>query len=205
MNYKSIELPFKADALEPYIDKETVETHYGKHLQGYVNKTNELFKGHEDFTEGKTLEEILTDTSKIPVEIRQGVINQGGGVVNHNFYFSILGPAKGKGPSGKLLEDINKTFGSFEEMKKKVTEVATGLFGSGYAWLILDENNKLKVMPTNNQNAPISKGWKPILTIDVWEHSYYLKHKNLRADYVNDIWNVFNWDKIEEYYNSYIK
>ncbi len=205
MTYDKIQLPYEYNGLEPYIDALTVETHYSKHLQTYVNNLNKLLEGHGDITEGKTLEQLLENLDSIPSEIRQGFINQGGGVANHNFYFSILTP-DGKGePKGELLEKINKAFGSFENMKEAVTKAAIGQFGSGYGWLVLNKDGELEVMATLNQESPLSVGKKPILTIDVWEHAYYLKYKNVRPDYVNNIWNLFDWNKIQEVYESYKK
>lgn len=203
MTYDKIQLPYEYNGLEPYIDALTVETHYGKHLQTYVNNLNKLLEGQEALTTGKTLEQLLENLDSIPSEIRQGVINQGGGVANHNFYFSILTPG-GKGePKGELFEKISKAFGSFGNMKEAVTKAAIGQFGSGYGWLVLNKDGELEVMATLNQESPLSVGKKPILTIDVWEHAYYLKYKNVRPDYVNSIWNLFNWDKIQEVYKSY--
>ncbi|WP_346897815.1 superoxide dismutase [Clostridium sp. UBA7503] len=203
MTYDKIKLPYEYNGLEPHIDALTVETHYGKHLQTYVNNLNKLLEGHEALTEGKTLEQLLENLDSIPNEIRQGVINQGGGVANHNFYFSILTPG-GKGePKGELLEKINKAFGSVANMKEAVSKAAIGQFGSGYGWLVLNGDGELEVMATLNQESPLSKGKKPLVTIDVWEHAYYLKYKNVRPDYVNSIWNLFNWDKIQEVYESY--
>ncbi|MEG1254341.1 superoxide dismutase [Clostridium sp.] len=204
MKYEKISLPYEYNGLEPYIDALTVETHYAKHLQTYVTNLNKLLEGHESFTEGKTLEEILTNLDSIPKEIRQGVINQGGGVSNHNFYFSILTP-NGKAKSeGDLFKQIEKDFGSFDNMKEAVSKAAIGQFGSGWSWLVMNEAGNLEVITTSNQDSPLSIGKKPLLTIDVWEHAYYLKYKNLRGDYVNNIWNLFNWDKIEEVYKNYI-
>ncbi|SFD38287.1 superoxide dismutase [Clostridium uliginosum] len=200
--YDKIKLPYSYDALEPYIDAETVEVHYTKHLQTYVNNLNKLLEGYDKFTKGKTLEEILSDTDKIPKDIRQGVINQGGGVLNHNLYFSILSPNPKKAPEGKLLEEINKTFGDLESLKDKISNVAISQFGSGYGWLVKGKHGKLEVINTLNQNTPISSNLTPILTIDVWEHAYYLKYKNLRADYVKNIWNLIDWEKVEELYNN---
>lgn len=202
MMFNKIELGYKYNELEPYIDALTVETHYAKHLQTYVNNLNALLEGYEEFVGTKTLEEILSDVDSIPEKIRQGVINQGGGVSNHNFYFSILSPNPKKEPTGKLLEAINNKFGNIEEMKKKINAVSTGHFGSGWGWLVLDENGELEVITTMNQNSPLSINKKPLLTIDVWEHAYYLKYKNLRADYVKNIWNLIDWAKIEKIYEA---
>lgn len=203
MKYDKIELPYSFNALEPYIDEETVRIHYCKHLQGYVNKLNDILEGYERFTKGKTLEEILSNINKIPKRIRQDVINQGGGVYNHNLYFSILSPHPKKSPEGKLLTQVMSDFGSLEILKEQVSEVAINQFGSGYGWLVKDKHGKLKIMSTLNQDTPLSFGFIPILTIDVWEHAYYLKYKNLRPEYVKNIWNVIDWQKVEENYKDF--
>jgi len=200
MKYDKIELPYSYNALEPYIDEETVKIHYTKHLQGYVDKLNNILEGYEKFTDRKTLEEILSNVNKIPKKIRQDVINQGGGVSNHNLYFSILSPHPKKHPEGKLLNQIIKTFGTLEMLKELVSEITINQFGSGYGWLVKDKHEKLKIMSTLNQDTPLSIGLTPILTIDIWEHAYYLKYKNLRAEYVKNIWNLIDWEKIEEMY-----
>lgn len=202
MKYDKIELSYSFNALEPYIDEETVKTHYTKHLQGYVNKLNKVLEGYEKFTKGKTLEQILLNVDKIPKKIREDVINQGGGVANHNLYFYILSPNPKKEPEGKLLKEIMKTFGSLEKLKEKVSEAAINQFGSGYGWLVLDKHENLKIMSTLNQNSPLSYGFFPILTIDIWEHAYYLKYKNLRAEYVKNIWNIIDWESVEERYKN---
>lgn len=202
MKYDKVELQYSYNALEPYIDEETVKTHYTKHLQGYVNKLNSILEGYEKFTDEKTLGKILSNVSKIPSRIRQDVINQGGGVYNHNLYFSILFPYPKKQPEGKLLNEINKTFGSLEILKEKINEVTINQFGSGYGWLVKDRYGKLRIMSTLNQDNPFSVGCIPILTIDVWEHAYYLKYKNLRTDYVKNIWNIIDWGKVEEIYKG---
>ncbi|BCZ46238.1 superoxide dismutase [Clostridium gelidum] len=202
MKYDKIELPYSYNALEPYIDEETVNIHYNKHLQGYVNKLNTVLEGHEKFTKGKTLEEILSDVNKIPKGIRQAVINQGGGVANHNLYFSILSPHPKKCPEGKLLKEIIKTFKSLELLEEQVSAAAINQFGSGYGWLVKDKHGKLKIMSTLNQDTPLSFGFIPLIAIDIWEHAYYLKYKNLRAEYVKNIWNIIDWGKVEEYYKK---
>ncbi|WP_252230213.1 MULTISPECIES: superoxide dismutase [unclassified Clostridium] len=201
--FNKIELPYNYDALEPYIDKETVDIHYNKHLQTYVNNLNNILKGHEEFVNGKSLGKILSDVNSIPEEIRQGVINQGGGVFNHNLYFSILSPTPKKAPEGKLLDEINSSFGNLEDLKDKISNAAIGQFGSGYGFLVKDENGKLSVTSVLNQNNPLSNNLIPILCIDVWEHAYYLKYKNLRADYVKNIWNIIDWAKVEDLYMNY--
>ncbi len=151
----------------------------------------------------KSLGKILSDVNSIPEEIRQGVINQGGGVFNHNLYFSILSPTPKKAPEGKLLDEINNSFGNLEDLKDKISNAAIGQFGSGYGFLVKDENGKLSVTSVLNQNNPLSNNLIPILCIDVWEHAYYLKYKNLRADYVKNIWNIIDWAKVEDLYMNY--
>lgn len=200
MKYDKILLPYSFDALEPYIDTLTVKIHYTKHHQTYVDNLNKLLEGYDEFTKGKSIEEILWDVDSIPKEIRQGVINQGGGVANHNLYFFILSQNPKKSPEGKLLEEINKTFGSLENVKEEISKASINQFGSGYGWLVKDMNGNLKVINTLNQNSPLSEHLIPLLTIDVWEHAYYLKYKNLRAEYVKNIWNLIDWEKVEQLY-----
>lgn len=200
MKYDKILLPYSFDALEPYIDTLTVKIHYTKHHQTYVDNLNKLLEGYDEFAKGKSIEEILWDVDSIPKEIRQGVINQGGGVANHNLYFFILSQNPKKSPEGKLLEEINKTFGSLENVKEEISKASINQFGSGYGWLVKDMNGKLKVINTLNQNSPLSEHLIPLLTIDVWEHAYYLKYKNLRAEYVKNIWNLIDWEKVEHLY-----
>lgn len=199
--YDKIELEYKFNELEPYIDAKTVEIHYGKHLQTYVNNLNNLLKGYEDIFDGKSLEELLKNVSDLPEEIRQGVINQGGGVYNHNLYFSILSPKASLMPEGNLLEKINQTFGSVDNLKDELNKKAISQFGSGYASLLMDRNKNLFVKATSNQDTNLQDGLVPILTIDVWEHAYYLKYQNLRAEYVNNIWNIIDWKKVSNLYN----
>ncbi|MGL5380202.1 superoxide dismutase [Clostridium sp.] len=202
MKFDKVPLQYKYRDLQPWIDKETVCIHYTKHLQTYVDKLNKALEGYENFTDGKSLEEILYYPELIPKEIKKDVINQGGGVANHNLYFSILAKKPKKCPEGKLLNEINKKFGSLENLKDEISKKAINQFGSGYAWLVINENGELEVMATANQDSPLIFKKIPILTIDVWEHAYYLKYKNLRADYVQNIWNVIDWSKVEEIYLS---
>ena len=201
--YDKIKLPYEFNDLEPYIDALTVETHYSKHLQTYVNNLNNILVGYESFTDGKTLEEILSDVDNIPEKIRTGVINQGGGVLNHNLYFSLLSPSAKKAPEGMLLNEINSAFGNLDILKELVTNISISQFGSGYGWLVLNKQGNLEVINTPNQQTPFSLGFKPLLTIDVWEHAYYLKYKNLRADYVKNIWNIIDWKVVEDLYKLY--
>lgn len=200
--YNKIELPFEYNALEPYIDEETVKTHYGKHLQTYETNLNKALEGYEEYTKGKTLDQLIKNLSDLPEEIRTAVVNNGGGVSNHNLYFSILSPNAKKSPEGKFLEEINKTFVSLENLKEELTDAAISQFGSGYAFLVKDKDSKLSIVKRVNQNSPVMDDLIPILTIDVWEHAYYLKYKNLRADYVKNIWNVIDWGKVQGLYED---
>lgn len=200
--YNKIELPFEYNDLEPYIDEETVKTHYGKHLQTYETNLNKALEGYEEYTKGKTLDQLIKNLADLPEEIRTAVVNNGGGVSNHNLYFSILSPNAKKSPEGKFLEEINKTFGSLENLKEELTNAAISQFGSGYAFLVKDKDSKLSIVKRVNQNSPVMDDLIPILTIDVWEHAYYLKYKNLRADYVKNIWNVIDWGKVQGLYED---
>lgn len=200
--YNKIELPFEYNALEPYIDEETVKTHYGKHLQTYETNLNKALEGYEEYTKGKNLDQLIKNLADLPEEIRTAVVNNGGGVSNHNLYFSILSPNAKKSPEGKFLEEINKTFGSLENLKEELTNAAISQFGSGYAFLVKDKDSKLSIVKRVNQNSPVMDDLIPILTIDVWEHAYYLKYKNLRADYVKNIWNVIDWGKVQGLYED---
>ncbi|NFF37462.1 superoxide dismutase [Clostridium botulinum] len=202
--FDEIELQYGYNDLEPYIDGETINIHYNKHLQTYVNNLNKLLEGYEELIDGKTLEQILANVDDFPKEIRQDLINQGGGVANHNLYFYILSPNPKKNPEGILLYEINNKFGDIENLKIQLTNLAISQFGSGYGFLVKDSRGNLSIVKTLNQNSPISNGLTPILCIDVWEHAYYLKYKNLRADYVKNIWNVIDWSKVQGLYENYV-
>ena len=200
--YKLPELGYGYDALEPYIDAKTMEIHHTKHHQAYINNLNKAIKGTE--AEKLSLEEILQNISKYSTTIR----NNGGGHWNHAFFWKHLKINNGRLPSGNLLNQINKDFGSFERFKEEFTKAAMGRFGSGWAWLIIS-NGKLKVTSTPNQDNPLmdvveEKGI-PILGLDVWEHAYYLKYQNKRNEYIENFWNVINWDFVEEMFNKYFK
>jgi Fe-Mn family superoxide dismutase len=186
-------LPYGYDALEPYIDKTTMEIHYTKHHNGYVTKLNDAVAGTN--LEGKSLEEILKDVSKHPVAVR----NNGGGHYNHSLFWTIMKKGGGGYPKGDLESAINSAFGSFEEFKNKFSNAAATRFGSGWAWLIV-QDGKLAVTSTPNQDNPVmdvadAKG-TPILGLDVWEHAYYLKYQNRRPEYIDNWWNVINWDEV---------
>ena len=192
------QLPYAYDALEPYIDKETMQIHHGKHHQAYVDNLNKAIAGTEN--ENKSLEALVAEAGKLSPAIR----NNGGGHWNHSFFWEILGTGGGQ-PSGKLADAINSTFGSLDALKEKVNAAGATRFGSGWAWLIV-KDGKLEVTSTPNQDNPLMdvaevKG-TPILGIDVWEHAYYLKYQNKRPDYLKQIWNVINWSKVTEHFDK---
>lgn len=195
--YPFLPLPYTYNALEPILDAKTVEIHYTKHHKAYLDKLNALVKRYPSFFEGKTIEDVLSHPDEIPADIRQEVINQGGGYANHNLYFYSLSPNGGGEPFGKLAKEIKLAFGSFDQLKRLLAQAATSQFGSGYGWLVLDQNKKLRVVKTLNQNSPLSAGFTPLLNLDVWEHAYYLKYQNRRADYTESIFEIINWDEVE--------
>ncbi len=190
-------LPYPFDALEPYIDKMTMEIHHGKHHGTYVANLNKALESAPDLA-GRTIEELLADGCAIVADnIRTAVRNNGGGHVNHSMFWVIMAPRAGGQPSGKLAEAINSVFGSFDQFKQKFTEAAMGRFGSGWAWLTRDKAGRLDVYSTANQDSPLMEGKFPVMGLDVWEHAYYLKYQNRRAEYVAAWWNVVNWPEIE--------
>lgn len=193
--FKLPPLPYSYDAFEPYIDTETMKIHHDKHHAAYVAKLNEAVNKYPELRD-KSLEYLLTNLNSLPNDIREAVRNNGGGHYNHSLFWTIMGKNKGGEPKGKLKQDIIKNFGSFENFKKEFNAVALNRFGSGWAWLIKDNNGKLKIFSTANQDTPIMAGISPIMGLDVWEHAYYLKYQNKRADYINNWWNVVNWDEI---------
>lgn len=194
------ELPYAYDALEPHIDKETMNIHHTKHHNGYVTKLNAALEGHSAFDD-LSVEEILADLNKVPEDIRTAVRNNGGGHANHSLFWTVLGKDGAKEPVGDLKQAIDETFGSFDAFKETFANAAATRFGSGWAWLVVADG-KLEVLSTPNQDSPISDGKTPILGIDVWEHAYYLNYQNRRPDYIDAFWNVVNWDKVEEYYQA---
>lgn len=195
MTHTLPELPYGLDSLEPYIDAETMQIHHTKHHQTYVDKLNDALKDQPDLAD-KPLEELLSSLDALPDQIRTAVRNNGGGHWNHSFFWKVMTPKAGGTPTGSLTETINKTFGSFENFKKEFTAAATGRFGSGWAWLVKNSSDELKVLSTPNQDNPITEHTgTPILGLDVWEHAYYLKYQNRRPEYVENWWNVVNWDQ----------
>nr|MBA4404803.1 superoxide dismutase [Nanoarchaeum sp.] len=189
-------LPYAYNALEPFIDEQTMRIHHDKHHQTYFDKFLAAIENHKEL-KNKDVKEILAHLDKIPTEIRTAVTNHGGGYYNHNFFWSIL--KKNVKFEGEIAKEIIKKWGSFEKFKEEFTNNALGVFGSGWAWLVLDKN-ELKIVKTSNQDSVISLGMIPLITIDVWEHAYYLKYQNKRADYVEAFFNVINWKKANEYY-----
>lgn len=201
--YKLPALPFAYDALEPHIDARTMEIHHSKHHAGYVNKLNDALAKYSDLKD-KPLETLLRDIKKLPDEIRTAVRNNGGGHYNHTFFWLTLSPEKQE-PTGKLADALIKHFGSVAEFKKQFSDSALKVFGSGWAWLVKNGSG-LRIVTTPNQDNPVmdvaeEKG-NPVLGIDVWEHAYYLKHQNKRAQYLEDYWNVVNWKKAGELFES---
>jgi len=191
-------LPYAFDALEPYIDKMTMEIHHGKHHGAYVTNLNKALESAPELA-SKTIEELLASNLVIvPEKIRTAVRNHGGGHINHTMFWQIMAPKAGGQPSGKLAEALSSTFGNFDQFRAKFTEAAMGRFGSGWAWLVNTPNNKLEIYSTANQDSPLMEGHYPIMGIDVWEHAYYLKYQNRRNEYVAAWWNVVNWPEIEK-------
>lgn len=190
-------LPYAYNALEPYIDALTMEIHHDRHHQAYVDNLNKALEKYPEFYE-KSLEEILSNLDAIPADIRQAVINNAGGVYNHDFFWSIMSPDHNQEPSGALLDAIVKTFGSVEEFKAQFAQAAAARFGSGWAWLVKDAEGNLKIMSTANQDSPISDGYKLIIGLDVWEHAYYLNYQNKRPAYIENWWKLVNWKQAEE-------
>jgi len=200
MSYKLPDLPYKHDALEPHIDKKTMEIHHGKHHAGYTKKVNAALEGHK-FAD-LPIEEVLQRIDEVPEDIRQGVINNGGGYANHKLFWSILSPKGGGKPTGELADAIKKELGGFDSFKETFSSTAAGQFGSGWGWLCVDGSGNLKVISTANQDSPLMNGLTPILGVDVWEHAYYLHYQNRRPDYIAAFWNVVDWNKVNELYKS---
>jgi Fe-Mn family superoxide dismutase len=199
MAYELPPLPYPFAALEPHIDAKTMEIHHDKHHQTYITNANNALKDYPELA-AKPVEELLANLSAVPEAIRTAVRNNAGGHANHSFFWKILGPSAGGSPKGKLAEAINSTFGSFEQFKEKLQAAGAGRFGSGWAWLVVNKENKLEITSTANQDSPISDGLKPILGVDVWEHAYYLHYQNRRPEYLKAFWNVVNWDEVQKNY-----
>ncbi len=188
------ELPYGYDALEPYIDETTMHIHHDKHHATYVKNLNDFLAGHEDLL-NMPIEQLVTSLSSVPEDIRQKVRNNAGGHYNHSLFWNMMSPDKTE-PSEALQKEIDKTFSSMDGFKEKFAAAATARFGSGWAWLVVN-NGSLEIMDTPNQDSPLMDGKKPILGIDVWEHAYYLKYQNRRPEYIQAFFNVVNWKEVE--------
>ena len=196
MAFKLPDLPYSFDALEPVIDAKTMEVHHDKHHATYVNNLNKAVENYPEWA-SKSIEDLMIHLKEVPEEIRMAVRNNGGGHYNHSLFWKMMAPVGTTELKGALLDKINESFGSFDEFKKQFAAAATGRFGSGWAWLVVD-GDKLAVVSSANQDCPLSEGKKPILCLDVWEHAYYLKYQNRRADYVDNFFQVVNWDYVAE-------
>lgn len=191
MTFEKVALPYATDALEPVISKQTIEFHYGKHLQAYVDNLNKLIVGTK--FENSDLETIVKESDG-------AIFNNAGQTLNHNLYFTSFSPNGGGEPKGKLAEAINAQFGSFEKFKEEFTAAGVALFGSGWVWLAKDADGKLSINSESNAGNPIRKGLSPILGFDVWEHSYYLDYQNRRADHLKELWKIIDWDVVSQRY-----
>ncbi|MEX0722156.1 MAG: superoxide dismutase [Balneolaceae bacterium] len=200
MAYSLPELPYDYDALEPTVDARTMEVHHTKHHQGYTKKVNAALEGHE--FANLEIEEVLSRIDEVPQDKRQAVINNGGGYANHNLFWKILSPSGSGKPDGELATAIDDTFGNFDDFKEEFSNAAATRFGSGWAWLSVDNGGNLKVHSTANQDSPYMDGLTPILGLDVWEHAYYLNYQNRRPDYISAFWDVVNWEQVSENYKN---
>jgi Fe-Mn family superoxide dismutase len=194
MAYELPPLPYPFDALEPSIDARTMEIHHDKHHGTYVTNLNNALSKYPDWQK-KSIEEVVRNLSSVPEDVRMAVRNNGGGHINHSMFWQWLKPG-GSQLTGELQQALNSTFGSFDSFKEQFNKAGLGRFGSGWAWLVVDKGGKLQVTSTANQDNPLTDGLMPIFGVDVWEHAYYLKYQNRRADYLNAIWNVVNWDTV---------
>jgi superoxide dismutase, Fe-Mn family len=199
MPYTLPALPYPANALEPSIDATTMEIHHGRHHKTYVDNLNKALEGQAALA-SKPIEQLLREIKQVPDNIRQAVINNGGGHANHTMFWEIMGKGGGS-PSGPLADEISKTFGDFTKFKDQIKQAGLGRFGSGWAWLVVAEG-KLQILSTANQDSPYMNGQVPILGVDVWEHAYYLKYQNKRADYLDAWWNVVNWNAVAKRYSE---
>ncbi|MCC7497308.1 MAG: superoxide dismutase [Bryobacterales bacterium] len=195
-------LPYAFDALEPHIDKQTMELHHGKHHQAYVNNLNKALESAPNLA-AKSLEELLANhCALVPEAIRTAVRNNGGGHANHSLFWTVMAPGGGGEPVGNVAQAINHAFGGFAQFKEKFSNAASTRFGSGWAWLAKDSSGTLEVFSTANQDSPVMEAKTPVLGLDVWEHAYYLKYQNRRPDYIGAFWRVINWQEVERRFNS---
>ncbi len=194
-------LPYANDALEPHIDAQTMEIHHDRHHNTYVTNLNKALESAPELAD-KSVEALIADLNSVPESIRTAVRNNGGGHANHSLFWEVIGPNAGGAPKGALAAAIDSELGGFEKFKESFTAAATTRFGSGWAWLALGKDGKLKVYSLPNQDSPIMEGDTPLLGLDVWEHAYYLKYQNKRPDYIGAFWNVVNWDKVGALYDA---
>ncbi len=192
-------LPYDYSALEPHIDTQTMQIHHDKHHAAYVTNLNKALESAPELA-SKSIEDILSNITAVPENVRQAVINNGGGHYNHSMFWQIMGPNGGGAPGGGLGDAINAAFGSIDALKEKMSNAGMTRFGSGWAWLVLDREGKLQVLSTANQDCPLMSGQRPIMGVDVWEHAYYLKYQNRRADYLAAWWHVVNWAEVAARY-----
>lgn len=201
MSHKLPELPYAYDALEPYVDKQTMEIHHQKHHAAYIAKLNGALESFPDLQK-KSVEDLIRNLSALPESIRTAVRNNGGGHYNHTIFWNIMAPNAGGEPAGDLAAAIKNKFGSFAAFKEEFSSAAANRFGSGWAWLVLDNAGQLAVMSSPNQDNPVSEGFKPLMGLDVWEHAYYLKYQNRRPEYIENWWHVVNWRVVGERYDT---
>jgi len=197
--YELPPLPYPYDALEPHIDARTMQLHHDAHHAGYVRNLNAAVARYPELAQ-RSAEELIRQLNTLPEDVRTAIRNHGGGHVNHTLFWQIMSPKGGGQPRGELAKEIDRYFGSFSKFQDLLTQTALGVFGSGWAWLTVDSSGALRVEPTPNQDNPLTQGRTPILGVDVWEHAYYLKYQNRRAEYVKAWWNVVNWDRVAELY-----
>ncbi|MBT2643775.1 superoxide dismutase [Bacillus sp. ISL-41] len=200
MAFELPQLPYAYDALEPHIDKETMNIHHTKHHNTYVTNLNNALEGNEELL-SKTVEEVVSNLDAVPEAARTAVRNNGGGHANHSLFWQVISPNGGGEPTGELADAINSKFGGFEGFKEEFSKAATTRFGSGWAWLVVN-NGELEVTSTPNQDSPLMEGKTPILGLDVWEHAYYLNYQNRRPEYIGAFWNVVNWEEVSKRYAS---
>ncbi|MCR2820402.1 superoxide dismutase SodA [Lederbergia panacisoli] len=200
MAFELPQLPYGYDALEPHIDKETMNIHHTKHHNTYVTNLNNALEGNADLA-SKSVEDLIADLDSVPEAIRTAVRNNGGGHANHSLFWKLLSPNGGGEPTGSVGEAINSKFGSFDKFKEQFQAAGAGRFGSGWAWLVVN-NGELEITSTPNQDSPLMEGKTPLLGLDVWEHAYYLKYQNRRPEYMSAFWNVVNWDEVQKLYDA---
>ncbi|MFD1177463.1 superoxide dismutase [Paenibacillus puldeungensis] len=204
MEHELAPLPYPANALEPYIDEQTMTIHHDRHHNTYFTNLKAALEQAPEL-QNKTAEELITHLDSIPEKIRTAIRNNGGGHANHSLFWKVIGPKSGGAPIGAVAAAIDKDLGGFDKLKEAFTKAATTRFGSGWAWLVVGKDGKLAVTSTANQDSPLSEGLTPLLCIDVWEHAYYLKYQNKRADYIAAFWHIVNWNEVNRRYETAVK